>query len=100
MFELLDDKPSNAAEYRFESVTVKETAFQLDSVFLPPPETRPGPVYFLEIQCQKDEQFYERFFGELFIFLYRHCEIVTLLNYYRTIYKCIIYTFMNRIKGI
>ncbi len=76
LFELLDEKPSNAADYRFESVTVKETAFQLDGVFLPPLNARPGAVYFLEVQCQKDEQFYERFFSELFIFLYRHREIV------------------------
>ncbi|MDS3862490.1 Rpn family recombination-promoting nuclease/putative transposase [Thermosynechococcaceae cyanobacterium BACA0444] len=71
LFELLPTAPPQAPDYRFESITVKETAFQIDGVFLPPENTTLGIVYFCEVQFQKDEQFYERFFSEIFIYLYR-----------------------------
>lgn len=71
-FQLLDEPPPQAKAYRFESISVKETAFQLDGVFLPPESSPPGIVYFCEVQFQKDEQFYERFFSEIFIYLYRY----------------------------
>lgn len=55
LFALLDDPPAQANDYRFESIEVKETAFRIDGVFLPPPETRPRIIFFAEVQCQKDE---------------------------------------------
>lgn len=71
LFDLLPTAPPQALDYRFESVTVKETAFQMDGVFLPPEYVESGIVYFCEVQFQKDELFYERFFSEIFIYLYR-----------------------------
>jgi len=35
LFEFVDQKPPNADSYSFESVTIKETQFQIDGVFLP-----------------------------------------------------------------
>lgn len=35
LFELVDEKPLEAAEYQFDSIEVKETAFRIDGVFLP-----------------------------------------------------------------
>lgn len=32
----------------------------------------PKPSFYAEVQFQKDEDFYHRFFSELFLFLYRH----------------------------
>ena len=71
LFELLENAPENAAEYRFESVAVKEPKFEIDGVFLPPETQNVGIVYFCEVQFQKDEQLYERLFGELFLYFYR-----------------------------
>lgn len=71
LFDLLPTAPPQALSYRFESITVKETAFQLDGVFLPPENSESGMVYFCEVQFQRDDQFYERFFSEIFIYLYR-----------------------------
>lgn len=34
IFELVDDRPQEAQNYRFESVEVKETSFRIDGVFL------------------------------------------------------------------
>jgi predicted transposase/invertase (TIGR01784 family) len=72
LFELLEDPPSNAADYRFESVAVKEPKFEIDGVFLPPDTDSAGTVYFCEVQFQKDERLYERLFSESFLYFYRN----------------------------
>ncbi len=36
LFELVGHAPEHAAAYRFTSVELKQTAFRLDGVFLPP----------------------------------------------------------------
>ena len=71
LFDLLGDRPSNASSYRFDSVAVKEPKFEIDGVFLPP-ESEPGVVYFCEVQFQKDEELYERLFGESLLYFYRN----------------------------
>ena len=72
LFELLPNPPSNAQDYRFDSVAVKEPKFEIDGVFLPPNTGTPGVIYFCEVQFQKDEQLYERVFGESFLYFYRN----------------------------
>lgn len=72
LFELVDSPPRDAADYQFESVEVKESAFRIDGVFLPPADASSKVVFFAEVQFQKDEDLYHRFFSELFLFLYRH----------------------------
>ncbi len=72
LFELLNTAPPNAANYRFDSVAVKEPKFEIDGVFLPPETDSTGVVYFCEVQFQKDEQLYERLFGESFLYFYRN----------------------------
>ncbi|NJM97011.1 MAG: Rpn family recombination-promoting nuclease/putative transposase [Phormidesmis sp. RL_2_1] len=71
LFEFLESSPANASTYRFDSVAVKEPKFEIDGVFLPPESDQPGTVYFCEVQFQKDEQLYERLFGESFLYFYR-----------------------------
>jgi predicted transposase/invertase (TIGR01784 family) len=73
LFNLIGDRPDNAANYRFDSVAVKEPKFEIDGVFLPP-EGETGVVYFCEIQFQKDEELYERLFGESLLYFYRNCD--------------------------
>ncbi len=72
LFELVDDRPQEAQNYRFESVEVKETAFRIDGVFLPPENATPKIIFFAEVQFQDDETLYYRFFTELMIYLYRN----------------------------
>ncbi|WNC31495.1 Rpn family recombination-promoting nuclease/putative transposase [Thermosynechococcus sp. PKX95] len=65
LFDLLGiDTPQG---YRFESVELKQTAFRIDGVFVPPDPS--GTVYFCEVQFQRDNSFYERFFAEIFLYL-------------------------------
>ena len=72
LFELLESPPSNARDYRFDSVAVKEPKFEIDGVFLPPESDPPGTVFLAEVQFQRDEKLYERMFGEAFLYFYRN----------------------------
>lgn len=69
LFDLLDRPPINAEQYIFDSIEVKETAFRIDGVFVPPNSS--GIVYFCEVQFQLDELMYERMFSEISIYTYR-----------------------------
>jgi predicted transposase/invertase (TIGR01784 family) len=51
---------------------VKEPKFEIDGVFLPPESATPGVIYFCEVQMQKDQQLYERLFGESMLYFYRN----------------------------
>jgi predicted transposase/invertase (TIGR01784 family) len=73
LFDLIGQRPENAAAYCFDSVAVKEPKFEIDGVFLPP-EPEPGIVYFCEVQMQKDEKLYERLFGESLLYFYRNSD--------------------------
>lgn len=61
-----------AQNYRFESVEVKETAFRIDGVFLPPEGATPRIIFFAEVQFQKDEALYHRLFTESMMYLNRN----------------------------
>jgi predicted transposase/invertase (TIGR01784 family) len=73
LFELVDDPPENADRYRFDSVGVKETKFEIDGVFLPP-SGRKGVVFFSEVQFQLDKKLYERLWSESSRYFYQNCE--------------------------
>jgi predicted transposase/invertase (TIGR01784 family) len=72
LFELLSQPPENADQYVFDAVEVKETAFRMDGVFLPPDPS--GMVYVCEVQFQRDEMLYERIISEVGIYVYRNRE--------------------------
>jgi predicted transposase/invertase (TIGR01784 family) len=66
-FELINSSPDVSNFYQFSSVEVKQIAFRIDGIFLP---NQPNyPIYFLEVQFQPDNNFYRRFFGEIFLYL-------------------------------
>jgi predicted transposase/invertase (TIGR01784 family) len=69
LFELLANFPPQAADYRFDSIEVKETAFRADGIFLPP--TPEGNIFFCEVQQARDNLLYERLLAEISIFAYR-----------------------------
>jgi predicted transposase/invertase (TIGR01784 family) len=75
LFLLTGDPPRNAAEYRFNSVAVKEPTFTIDGVFEPPVLDGTGTMYLSEVQMQPDQGLYERTFAELFALFYRSREL-------------------------
>lgn len=68
-FELINQPSSLGDTYNFTSVEVKQAAFRIDGVFLPPENASYQPIYFSEVQFQLDKKFYQRFFGEIFLYL-------------------------------
>ncbi|NJN75354.1 MAG: Rpn family recombination-promoting nuclease/putative transposase [Synechococcaceae cyanobacterium RL_1_2] len=66
-FELVGEDPQRANGYRFDSIEVKQTAFRMDGVFIP--EQSGAPIYFIEIQFQKNNNIYGRLFAEIFLYL-------------------------------
>lgn len=68
-FELINHQADEANAYEFASVELKQTAFRIDGVFLPVANQQDLPIYFLEVQFQKDPEFYSRFFSEIFLYL-------------------------------
>jgi len=73
LFELIPDPPENAEQYVFDAIEVKETAFRMDGVFIPPDPS--GIVYFCEVQFQTDELLYERILAEISVYVYRHRDL-------------------------
>ncbi|MGG6263992.1 Rpn family recombination-promoting nuclease/putative transposase [Leptolyngbya sp. AN03gr2] len=56
--------------YAFTSQEVKQTAFRIDGIFMPPLRLRQFPIYFVEAQAYREEDnFYYRFFGEIHLYL-------------------------------
>ncbi|MBD2494361.1 Rpn family recombination-promoting nuclease/putative transposase [Nostoc sp. FACHB-280] len=72
IFEIVNYRHEQAQNYRFESVEVKETSFRIDGVFLPSEGVTPRIVFFAEVQFQRDEALYHRFFTESMTYLYRN----------------------------
>ena len=66
-FQLWGEVPGKLNDYRFDSVELKQTAFRIDGVFLP--QDIDQPIYFTEVQFQKDEKIYLRLFSEIFTYL-------------------------------
>jgi predicted transposase YdaD len=71
LFELMENPPAAGDRYQFQSIEVKETAFRIDGVFLPPDDANPKIVCFAEVQFQRDDELYDRFFAEIALFLRR-----------------------------
>jgi predicted transposase/invertase (TIGR01784 family) len=57
--------------YEFRSEEIKQTAFRVDGLLVPPVQKPDAPLVFVEVQFQPDLEFYGRFFAEIFLYLYR-----------------------------
>jgi predicted transposase/invertase (TIGR01784 family) len=68
-FDLIDKPETNADIYQFTSPELKQRSFRLDGVLTTTDEFADEPIYFVEIQFYKDEEFYDRFFSEIFLYL-------------------------------
>jgi predicted transposase/invertase (TIGR01784 family) len=68
-FDLIGESTSQANIYEFTSIELKQTAFRIDGLFLPASEDGSYPIYFVEVQFQKDQKLYARLFAEIFLYL-------------------------------
>jgi predicted transposase/invertase (TIGR01784 family) len=68
-FELIGRSPGDAIAYEFRSVEIKHTAFRIDGVFIPISGSDQQPILFVEVQFQRDPEFYFRLFSEITLYL-------------------------------
>ncbi|MEL7315299.1 MAG: DUF2887 domain-containing protein, partial [Cyanobacteria bacterium J06559_3] len=69
LLELAGQSANKAIGYKFESVELKQTALRIDGVLIPTETPPQRPVYFVEVQFQRDEALYHRLFAELMFYL-------------------------------
>ena len=69
VLELAGIELAGVENYQFRSEEIKQTAFRLDGVLVPPSEKPNLPLVFVEVQFQVDHGFYSRFFCEIFFYL-------------------------------
>ncbi len=67
-FELIDKPDTNPNIYTFIAPEIKQQSFRLDGLFATIKGFENEPLYFVELQTYKDEEFYERLFGEIFVY--------------------------------
>lgn len=67
-FELIGKPKTNIENYEFTAPEVKQQSFRLDGLFSTLKGFEKEPLYFVELQTYKDEEFYERLFGEIFVY--------------------------------
>ncbi len=74
LFQLIGQPSELAQNYDFKSVEVKELLFTFDGIFLPDDNHPSDLIYFVEVQFQRDKNFYWRFISEIIIYLnqYKH----------------------------
>ena len=68
-FELIGHSATEADNYDFCSIEIKEPNFRIDGVFVPSSNSSAQTVYFVEVQFQPDQLLYHRLFAELFLYL-------------------------------
>jgi len=68
-FELIGRADTNVSRYEFQSVELKETASRIDGIFVP--NTTKEPIFFVEVQFQREPEIYARLFKEIFIYFHQ-----------------------------
>ena len=67
-FELIGSSDTNPNTYQFLAPEIKQRTFRLDGVSSPLAEFHDQPLYFVEVQFYKDEEFYDRLFTSIFLY--------------------------------
>jgi len=67
LFELLEEPTYRAKDYQFDSIEVKTISKTIDAVFTT--NNKEYPIYFAEVQFQRDTDFYYRLVTEIFMYL-------------------------------
>ncbi|MBN3869384.1 Rpn family recombination-promoting nuclease/putative transposase [Nostoc sp. JL33] len=68
LFELIGQPNTNSNAYEFIAPEIKQRSFRLDGVFSPLKGFGHEPLYFVEVQFYKDEEFYDRLFTSIFLY--------------------------------
>jgi predicted transposase/invertase (TIGR01784 family) len=82
-FELIGKPDTNPNIYTFTAPEIKQQSFRLDGLFSTVEGFENEPLYFVELQTYKDEEFYERLFGEIFLYFRQYKPANS--NWYATV---------------
>lgn len=74
-FELIEQPNINPNVYEFAAPELKQTSLRLDGVFSTRQEFANEPLYFVETQFYKDEEFYDRLFTGIFLYFSQYKPI-------------------------
>ncbi|MEC4812724.1 MAG: Rpn family recombination-promoting nuclease/putative transposase [Scytonema sp. PMC 1069.18] len=74
-FELIGKPDTDPNIYEFTALEIKQQSFRLDGLFSPLEGFDNEPLYFVELQTYTDEEFYERLFGEIFVYFRQYKPI-------------------------
>lgn len=67
-FQLIGKPETDPNIYTFTAQEVKDQSFRLDGLLTTVTGNENEPLYLVEFQTYKDEEFYERIFGQLFVY--------------------------------
>ena len=67
-FELIGQPQTPLNAYQFIAPEVKQLSFRLDGLFTTTPDFENEPLYFVEAQFYKEEDFYDRLFSSIFLY--------------------------------
>jgi predicted transposase/invertase (TIGR01784 family) len=67
-FQIIGQPETNPNAYKFIAPEVKQSSFRLDGILSTLAGFEQQPLYFVEFQTYKDEEFYDRLFGEIFVY--------------------------------
>ncbi|GFE69933.1 Rpn family recombination-promoting nuclease/putative transposase [Chroococcus sp. FPU101] len=67
-FEIINQPNIPSHIYQFIAPEVKQRSFRLDGIFSPPEDASQYPLYFVEVQFYREEDFYDRLFSSIFLY--------------------------------
>lgn len=67
-FEIIGQPEIDPNTYKFIAQELKQSSFRLDGILSTLAGFEQQPLYFVEFQTYKDEEFYDRLFGEIFVY--------------------------------
>ncbi|NER39726.1 MAG: DUF2887 domain-containing protein [Oscillatoria sp. SIO1A7] len=65
---ILGRSGKDSGAYEFRAPEIKQPSFRLDGLFATRAGFESEPLYFLEFQTYADDEFYDRFFAEIFLY--------------------------------
>ena len=67
-FQLIERPQTNLDAYKFIAPEIKQRSFRLDGLFITKEEFTEQPLYFVEVQFYKEQDFYDRIFPSIFLY--------------------------------
>ncbi|MBN3908867.1 MAG: Rpn family recombination-promoting nuclease/putative transposase [Nostoc sp. NMS1] len=77
LFDLIGQSNTNTNAYKFIAPEIKQRSFRLDGVFSPLEGFGNEPLYFVEVQFYKDEEFYDRLFTSIFLYFSQYKPVTS-----------------------